>query len=122
MRHAFATASVVFLALTAASPARADVDDDPAVRILVDLNLSLCEVPDPPRRAARVELAAVRLEQCGEPALALHDMVALAPILTEAGGRFTSLDGEDGPFGGDAVATNGLLHEEVLEALAERRG
>ena len=57
-----------------------------------------------------------------EPALALHDMVALVPILTEAGGRFTSLDGEDGPFGGDAVATNGLLHEEVLEALAERRG
>ncbi|MDO5662469.1 MAG: inositol monophosphatase family protein [Brachybacterium sp.] len=55
-----------------------------------------------------------------EPELALHDMVALAPIVTEAGGRFTSLDGEDGPFGGNAVATNSLLHEDTLEALALR--
>ncbi|MFI7588368.1 histidinol-phosphatase [Spongisporangium articulatum] len=52
-----------------------------------------------------------------EPELAVHDMAALVPIVTEAGGRFTSLDGEDGPFGGNAVATNGLLHDEVLEAL-----
>ena len=52
-----------------------------------------------------------------EPELALHDMAALVPIVVEAGGRFTSLDGEDGPFGGNAVATNGLLHDEVLEAL-----
>ena len=55
-----------------------------------------------------------------EPELNLHDMVALVPIVTEAGGRFTSLDGEPGPFGGNAVATNSLLHEEVLEALAQR--
>ncbi|WP_193104115.1 inositol monophosphatase family protein [Brachybacterium sp. FME24] len=55
-----------------------------------------------------------------EPELALHDMVALVPILTEAGGRFTSLDGQDGPFGSNAVATNGLLHEEILTALAPR--
>jgi histidinol-phosphatase len=47
-------------------------------------------------------------------------MAALVPIVTEAGGRFTSLDGEPGPFGGNAVATNSLLHEEVLEALAAR--
>ena len=57
-----------------------------------------------------------------EPELALHDMAALVPIVTEAGGRFTSLQGEDGPFGGDAVASNGLLHEVILEALAERQG
>lgn len=53
-----------------------------------------------------------------EPELALHDMAALVPIVTEAGGRFTSLDGEDGPFGGNAVATNGHLHTAVLAALA----
>jgi histidinol-phosphatase len=47
-------------------------------------------------------------------------MVALVPVVTEAGGRFTDLDGEDGPFGGNAVATNGLLHETVLEALRLR--
>ena len=36
------------------------------------------------------------------------------PVVTEAGGRFTSLSGVDGPFGGNALATNGLLHDEVL--------
>jgi histidinol-phosphatase len=53
-----------------------------------------------------------------EPELALHDMAALVPIVQEAGGRFTSLAGEDGPFGGDALATNGLLHEAALSALS----
>jgi histidinol-phosphatase len=52
-----------------------------------------------------------------EPELNLYDMAALAPIVTEAGGRFTALDGTDGPFGGNAVATNGLLHDEVLERI-----
>ncbi|PKW26093.1 histidinol-phosphate phosphatase [Phycicoccus duodecadis] len=56
-----------------------------------------------------------------EPELSLHDMVALAPVVTEAGGRFTSLDGTDGPFGGNAVATNGLLHDEVLARLGTAR-
>ena len=44
-------------------------------------------------------------------------MAALVPIVTEAGGRFTSLDGAPGPWGGNAVATNGLLHDEVLALL-----
>ena len=30
------------------------------------------------------------------------------------GGAFTSLDGTAGPHGGSAVATNGLLHQQVL--------
>lgn len=53
-----------------------------------------------------------------EPELALHDMAALVPIVTEAGGRFTSLDGDPGCTGPNAVATNGLLHEAALGALA----
>jgi histidinol-phosphatase len=52
-----------------------------------------------------------------EPQLAVYDMAALVPIIVEAGGRFTSLDGVDGPFGGSAVATNGELHPTVLQAL-----
>ncbi|GAB2966986.1 MAG TPA: histidinol-phosphatase [Actinotalea caeni] len=55
-----------------------------------------------------------------EPELELYDMAALVPIVLEAGGRFTSLTGEDGPFGGSAVATNGHLHDEVLATLAAR--
>ena len=53
-----------------------------------------------------------------EPEVSLWDLAALVPIITEAGGRFTSLDGQDGPHGGSAVATNGLLHEATLSALA----
>ena len=49
-----------------------------------------------------------------EPELAVHDMAALVPIVEEAGGRFTGLDGRDGCWSGNAVATNGLLHDEVL--------
>jgi histidinol-phosphatase len=52
-----------------------------------------------------------------EPQLALHDMAALVPVVTEAGGRFTSLDGEPGPWGASAVATNGRLHDDVLRVL-----
>ncbi len=52
-----------------------------------------------------------------EPELELYDMAALVPIVTEAGGRFTSLRGQDGPWGGNALATNGLLHDELLAAL-----
>jgi len=55
-----------------------------------------------------------------EPELELYDMAALVPIVVEAGGRFTSLTGADGPFGGNAVATNGHLHEDVLATLAAR--
>lgn len=53
-----------------------------------------------------------------EPDLALHDMAALVPIVTEAGGTFTNADGRPGPVGPGAVATNGVLHPEVLQILA----
>ncbi len=53
-----------------------------------------------------------------EPELALHDMAALVPVVVEAGGTFTSLTGQDGPFGQDALATNSLLHAEVLARLS----
>jgi histidinol-phosphatase len=49
-----------------------------------------------------------------EPELHLYDMAALDVIVREAGGRFSSLDGTDGPFGGNALATNGHLHEAAL--------
>ncbi len=52
-----------------------------------------------------------------EPRLEVYDMAALVPIVSEAGGRFTSLDGVDGCWGGNALATNGLLHDEVLRRI-----
>jgi histidinol-phosphatase len=62
-------------------------------------------------------LAEGAVDVAAEPELELYDMAALVPVVTEAGGRFTSLAGEDGPFGGSAVATNGLLHDEVLRRI-----
>lgn len=53
-----------------------------------------------------------------EPELSLWDMAALAPIVTEAGGTFTDLDGRPGTGGGNAVATNGKLHGDLLKRLA----
>jgi histidinol-phosphatase len=38
----------------------------------------------------------------------------VAAVVQEAGGRFTSLEGDDGPLGSDALATNGKLHDQVL--------
>jgi histidinol-phosphatase len=53
-----------------------------------------------------------------EPDVMLHDLAAPSIIVTEAGGRFTDLSGKDGPAGGSAIATNGLLHDEVVHRLS----
>jgi histidinol-phosphatase len=55
-----------------------------------------------------------------EPELSLWDMAALAPIVTEAGGRFTGLDGVDGVQQGNAAASNRLLHDALLAALRQQ--
>lgn len=52
-----------------------------------------------------------------EPELALHDMAACSIVVTEAGGKFTDLDGTSGPNGEGAYATNGRLHDAVLDQL-----
>jgi histidinol-phosphatase len=52
-----------------------------------------------------------------EPDLEVYDMAALDVIVREAGGQFTSLDGKPGPFGGNALASNGHLHEAALAFL-----
>ena len=54
-----------------------------------------------------------------EPEVSLWDLAALVPIVEEAGGTFTAVDGTPGPHGGSAVATNGLLHEDTISALTD---
>jgi histidinol-phosphatase len=61
------------------------------------------------------------VDLAAEPALEVWDMAALAPIVTEAGGRFTGLDGVDGVQRGNAAASNGLLHDALLAAIGDRR-
>jgi len=60
------------------------------------------------------------LEIAGEFDLQPYDIAALWPIVTEAGGRFSSLDGEETLTSGSALATNGLLHDVVLEMVKAR--
>ncbi len=57
------------------------------------------------------------VDVAAEPELELYDMAALDIIVREAGGAFTSLDGTPGPLGGNALATNGRLHEQALDFL-----
>ncbi len=67
-------------------------------------------------------LAEGAVDLAAEPELSLWDMAALAPIVTEAGGRFTALDGTDGVHGGNAAASNALLHEALLARIGDGRG
>jgi histidinol-phosphatase len=53
-----------------------------------------------------------------EPEVKLWDIAAVDILVREAGGVFTSIDGQPGPHGGSALATNGLLHEKVVGRLA----
>ena len=52
-----------------------------------------------------------------EPSLAVWDMAALDIIVREAGGAFTNTAGQNGPFGGSGVSTNGVLHNAVINGL-----
>jgi histidinol-phosphatase len=58
------------------------------------------------------------IDVAGEFDLQPYDMAAIQPIIEEAGGRFTSVDGQPGPWHGSALATNGYLHDAVLGAVA----
>jgi histidinol phosphatase-like enzyme (inositol monophosphatase family) len=53
-----------------------------------------------------------------DPVMNPWDCAALVPILQESGGRFTDWQGRPRIDGGDAVSTNGHLHDDVLRALA----
>jgi histidinol-phosphatase len=48
------------------------------------------------------------------------DLAAPALVVTEAGGRFTDLDGVPTRAGPSGLATNGHLHDELLELLRRR--
>ena len=66
-----------------------------------------------------VLVATGRAEVALDPAMNVWDCAALLPVVEEAGGRFTDWRGRRTIRGGEAVATNGVLHDRVLASLAE---
>ncbi len=62
-------------------------------------------------------VATGRADAMVDPVMHSWDCAPFLPILTEAGGRFTTRDGVETIHGGSAVSTNGALHREVLELL-----
>ncbi len=53
-----------------------------------------------------------------EAGVQIWDLAPLQILVEEAGGRFTDLDGEPTHASGSCVASNGLVHDHVLRALA----
>jgi histidinol-phosphatase len=54
-----------------------------------------------------------------DPIMNVWDAGAVQPIIEEAGGQFTDWKGEATIHHGEGIATNGLVHEEVLRLLRE---
>jgi len=52
-----------------------------------------------------------------EPEVSIWDVAALVPVVEEAGGRVTGVDGGKSPLAPSIVCTNGLLHDEALRLL-----
>lgn len=62
-------------------------------------------------------LAEGRLEFVAEFDVREYDIAAHVPIIIEAGGRFTDIDGEERLDARSSLATNGILHDAFLEML-----
>jgi histidinol-phosphatase len=60
------------------------------------------------------------LDVAVEPEVALWDFAAVQLLVEESGGRFSDLEGAPPGDGSSALSTNGLLHDQVVAALADR--
>lgn len=65
-----------------------------------------------------VLVATGRADVMLDPVMNLWDCAALLPILEEAGGTFTDWRGERTAAAGNAVATNGVLFDEVMNVIS----
>ncbi len=63
-------------------------------------------------------LAEGALEMVSEHDLKLYDIAALVPIVEEAGGTFTAIDGPLTADSSSVLATNTLMHDEFMKALS----
>lgn len=62
-------------------------------------------------------LAEGLIDIVGEFDVKEYDIAPFAVLVREAGGRFSAIDGSDTIAGRSSLATNGILHDQVLDAL-----
>lgn len=62
-------------------------------------------------------VATGRAEAMIDPIVSIWDVAPIGVVLSEAGGRFTCLDGIDRIDGGNGAGTNGLIHNALLAEL-----
>ncbi len=71
---------------------------------------------------AMAMLAAGHIDICVEYSLQPYDIVPLIPVIEQAGGVVTTLDGKRAENGGAILASaNSVLHEKTLTLLNNRR-
>ena len=56
-----------------------------------------------------------------DPIMNIWDIAPLKPIITEAGGLFTDLDGVSNPLGTSALACNSVLHEKLIKMISRTK-
>lgn len=64
-----------------------------------------------------VLVATGRIEAMVDPSIHYWDIAPCQVIIPEAGGRWSALDGSQDPHHGSFIATNGVIHDELLEIL-----
>jgi histidinol-phosphatase len=66
-----------------------------------------------------VLVATGRAEVMLDPIVSVWDCAALLPVVTEAGGSFTDWSGAPTIHSGEAIGTNGLVYQELIELVGE---
>lgn len=66
-------------------------------------------------------VATGRAEAMVDVSAELYDLAPVPVIMAEAGGRFTDLTGSDNPGGGSGLASNGVIHDELLRLFSPHR-
>lgn len=62
-------------------------------------------------------VATGRVDVMIDPIMNIWDIAPLEPIITEAGGVFTDLDGVDNAMGTSSLACNSILHKELMNLI-----
>jgi fructose-1,6-bisphosphatase/inositol monophosphatase family enzyme len=95
-----------------------DVESEPGLSAALD---RLTQAAGPARTwgdcYGYVLVATGRADVMIDPLMHVWDCAPVLPIIEEANGRFTDWQGQRTIRGGNAVASNGLLHDQVLARL-----